>query len=138
MELQEETLVEIAEGKSILIRFLSVGAPDDSGKRTVFFKLNGQTRNIEVLDRSLNITKVENIKADKSDPFQIGAPLQGLLSKIFVKEGDKVKKNDPLFVIEAMKMETTIVASFDSSVNKIVLKEGSMVMTDDLVVRLEG
>ena len=67
----------------------------------------------------------------------MGAPLQGLLIKILVKGGQKIKKNDPLFVIEAMKMETTVTAGSKATVKKINLKEGTMVHTEDLVVTLE-
>lgn len=134
MKQNEEALIELGKGKSILVRLLSVGAPDESGKRTVFFKLNGQTRNIEVYDRSLKIQKVENRKIEKGNEKEIGSPLQGMLSKIFVKKGDIVKKNQPLFIIEAMKMETTITASADMTVSDTHLSAGTLVNTDDLVV----
>ncbi|MBI1289229.1 MAG: pyruvate carboxylase [Flavobacteriales bacterium] len=134
MKLREETLVEIGEGKNIIIELLSIGPADDNGMRTLFFRVNGMTRNIEVLDKSLNIQKVENEKADKNDPNQIGAPLQGLLSKVLVKKGTKVKKNQPLFIIEAMKMETTVTASENTTVKRTVLEEGTLVEADDLVL----
>ncbi|MEW6470145.1 MAG: pyruvate carboxylase [Bacteroidota bacterium] len=136
MELNEETIINFAPGKSIIVRLLSVGPPKENGMRTVFFKVNGQTRNIEVLDRSLNIRKEENQKAESGNPKHVGAPLQGMLSKIFVKKGQAVKKNEPLFVIEAMKMETTVTAPMDVEVKNIYLKEGIRVNTDDLVVAL--
>jgi pyruvate carboxylase len=104
--------------------------------RTVFFKVNGQTRNIEVRDESIKIEKVEHVKIEPGNPKQIGVPLQGLLSKILVKKGQKVKKNEPLFVIEAMKMETTITAHAASEVKSIHLKDGTMVGSDDLVISL--
>jgi len=104
--------------------------------RTVFFKINGQTRNIEVVDKSLEVIKVENAKADPDNPKHIGAPLQGLLSKVMVKKDQKIKKNEPLFVIEAMKMETTITAPENVKIKAIGLKEGSMVNADDLVITL--
>lgn len=134
MEPREETIVHIGEGKDIIIRLLSVSDPDEYGMRMVFFRMNGQTRNIEVKDKSLNIQKTENPKADKNDASQMGAPLQGMLSKIFVKEGDEVTKNQPLFVIEAMKMETTITAPSDAKVERIHLKEQTLVNADDLVL----
>lgn len=134
MEPREETIVNIGEGKDIIIRMLSVSDADEYGMKMVFFRLNGQTRNIEVKDKSLNIQKTENQKADKSDASQLGAPLQGMLSKIFVKEGQEVSKNQPLFVIEAMKMETTITAPAGAKVTKIQLKEGTLVNADDLVL----
>jgi pyruvate carboxylase len=136
MELNEEAIVEIAPGKSIIVKLLSVGPPNDDGIRTVFFKVNGQTRNIDVLDKSLGVDKVENPKAESSDPKQIGAPLQGLLSKVMVKKDQKVKRNEALFVIEAMKMETTITAPENVQIKSINLKEGVMVKAEDLVITL--
>ena len=136
MELGEETIIEIAPGKTVIIQLLSIGHPNGEGYRTIFFKVNGQTRNIEILDKSLNIEKVEHIKIDSNDNSHVGAPLQGLLSKVFVKKGQTLKKNEPLFVIEAMNMETTITAKEDGAIKTIVLKEGTMVNAEDLVVIL--
>ncbi|MCB0428466.1 MAG: pyruvate carboxylase, partial [Flavobacteriales bacterium] len=136
MDLNEECVIKIAEGKEIIIRLLSVGPANAEGKRTVFFKVNGQTRNMDVLDRSLKIEKAENPKIDGDNAKQVGAPLQGLLSKIFVKKGQPVKKNEPLFVIEAMKMETTVTAHAVGEIKSLHLKEGTLVNTDDLVVTL--
>lgn len=132
----EEVLVDVAPGKTIIVSLLSVGPPNEDGIRTVFFSVNGQTRNVLILDQSLGIQKIENRVADPDDGHQIGSPLQGMLSKVFVKKGQKVKKNDPLFVIEAMKMETTITATTGATVDSIVLQEGTMVNADDLVLEL--
>jgi len=136
MKLNEETIIEIAPGKSIIVKLLSVGPPNEEGIRTVFFKINGQTRNIDVEDRSLEVEKVENTKVEPGNEKHIGAPLQGLLSKVLVKKDQKVKKNEPLFVIEAMKMETTITSPQVVKIKAVNLKEGTMVNTDDLVITL--
>lgn len=135
MKNNEEILVEIARGKNILIRLLYVGEPDENGNRTVYFRLNGQTRSIEVADKKATVKKAANPKA--SGDGQIGTPLQGLLSKLFVKTGDTVKRNTPLFTIEAMKMETTITASKDMTINRLALKEGTLVEADDLVLEVK-
>jgi pyruvate carboxylase len=78
----------------------------------------------------------ENRRADKSNDRHIGAPLQGMLSKLMIKPGEPVKKAQPLFVIEAMKMETTISAPADGAVKELVLGEGTLVNTGDLVLEL--
>ena len=132
MKTDEEIMVEIGKGKNILIRLLYVGKTNDEGNCTVYFRLNGQTRSVEVADKKAVIKKESHVKASAST--HIGTPLQGLLSRIFVKEGDKVKKNVPLFTIEAMKMETTITAPADMTVSRLVLKEGTVVEADDLVM----
>jgi pyruvate carboxylase len=134
----EEVLIEIARGKSVLARLLTCSEPDAEGKRKVFMRLNGQTRIIEVQDKQVAVTVKENQKAEKSNASHVGAPLQGKLSQVLVKEGDPVKKNQPLFVIEAMKMETTIAANTVGKVKEIILKPGSMVKTDDLVLVMEN
>ncbi|AFD08288.1 pyruvate carboxylase [Solitalea canadensis] len=136
MKQGEESTIEIAPGKTLLVRLLSISPADENGMRTVFFKLNGQTRNIDVQDKSIKVLKQENRKVDKGNDNHIGAPLQGLLSKIFVKEGEKVKKNQPLFVVEAMKMETNITANHDFTIGSLVLAPGTLVNTDDLVLEI--
>lgn len=136
MKMGEDTTVEIAKGKTLLIRLLSIGPVDDKGHRTVFFKLNGQTRNVDVVDRSVKVEHKENRKADKTNDSHIAAPLQGMLSKLLVKKGEQVKKNQPLFVIEAMKMETVIAASRDGHISDMELAEGTLVNTGDLVLQL--
>jgi pyruvate carboxylase len=136
MQVGQDTTIEIARGKTLLIRLLSIGPVDDKGNRTVFFKLNGQTRNVEVRDRSVKVEQKENKKTDKANERQIGAPLQGMLSKLLVKKGDPVRKNQQLFVIEAMKMETIITAPFDGTISHIELAGGTLVNTNDLVVEL--
>jgi len=131
-----DVTIEIDKGKTLLIRLLSIGPVDDKGMRTVFFKLNGQTRAIEVMDKSVKVVVQENRKADKENDKQVSAPLQGMLSKLLVKKDEPVKRNQPLFVIEAMKMETTITAPFDTTVRSIELNTGSLVNTGDLVIEL--
>ena len=133
----EEVLIEIAKGKSILVRLLTHTEPDEDGKRKVFMRLNGQTRIIEVQDKSVKVVSRENQKADKGNKKQVAAPLQGKLSQVLVKEGDTVKRNQPLFVIEAMKMETTITATEEGKISQAVLTAGAMVKTDDLVMILD-
>jgi pyruvate carboxylase len=133
---EEEVLIEIDRGKSILVRYLTCSEADESGMRKIFMRLNGQTRIIEVQDRSVKASVRENAKIDRGDAGQVGAPLQGKLSQLLVKEKDSVKQNQPLFVIEAMKMETTITATKAGTIEQIFLQPGSMVKTDDLVLKL--
>ncbi|QKX03478.1 pyruvate carboxylase [Aquimarina sp. TRL1] len=133
----EEIIVQLDKGKILLIELISVGEANEEGKVTVFFKVNGQTRNVEIQDASIKVAKKVHEKADKSDSKQIGAPLQGSLSSVLVKKGQEVQKNTPLFIIEAMKMETTITANETGVVDSIVLKSGTMVQADDLVLKMK-
>jgi len=136
MKNNEETLIEIGSGKAIIVRLAYISEADEEGMRIVHFKLNGQSRSIQVRDLA---TKVEKEVHEKAvGDLDIGAPLQGRLTKVLVSEGDEVKKNDALFVIEAMKMESTITAPTAGTVEKVPLPEGTMIDVDDLVVRMRA
>ncbi|MEM7375172.1 MAG: pyruvate carboxylase [Bacteroidota bacterium] len=135
MKRGEEILVRIAPGKKLLIEYMYRLDADDEGMSAVFFRLNGQTRSIKIKDEAVKVEKVVNKKASAEN--EVGSPLQGRLTEVFVEPGDVVKKNQPLFVIEAMKMESTIAASRKGTVRKVHLSGGTMVEQDDLVVELE-
>jgi len=137
MQPGEEIIVELDKGKTLLIELISVTEANDDGEKTVFFKVNGQTRSTDIKDNNITVEKIVHQKVDKENEKEVGAPLQGSLSSILVKEGDTVEKNQGLFVIEAMKMGTTICANADGKIKKIHLSEATMVNSDDLVVEME-
>ena len=135
----EEILIEIAEGKNILVRLLFKSEADDMGMRTITFELNGQSRQVKVRDKSLKVDKLQNAKVSKDAAKagqEIGTPLQGRLTRILVKPGDMVKKNQPLFVIEAMKMESIVAAPVAGTVKQVLLRENTTVEQDDWVVEI--
>lgn len=134
MKPNEEIMVEIEPGKTISIKYLNMTEPNEQGVRLVFFRLNGQTRSVQLLDQDYAANVKKNEKA--TDPNQVGAPLQGSLSKVLVKEGDKVEVNTPLFIIEAMKMESTITSHMSGTIEMVHLKEKTLVEQDDLVITI--
>ncbi len=131
----EEVLVKLDRGKSIVIKLLYRSEPDESGMCRVTFDLNGQVRTVEVRDYSAVTTVQINPKAVERN--QVGSPLQGKISAILVEPGQEVSEGDALFVIEAMKMETTVSAPFDGVIRKIHLDNGALVDQNDLVVEFE-
>ena len=68
---------------------------------------------------------------------KLSAPLPGNITKILVKEGDKVKKGDTIIIMEAMKMENNIVATANAKVKKICVAEGQMVDNKMQLIELE-
>lgn len=132
---REEVTVELGRGKIIIIRMLYRSPADAGGIRTVTFDLNGQTRSITIRDESVKSTKKVNRKALEDN--EIGTPILGRLAAITVKEGQEVEKDTPLFVIEAMKMESTITAPFSGTIRKIHLQVGEILEQGDLVIEFE-
>ena len=131
----EEILVKLQRGKTISIRFIYRSKTDENGNCKVTFELNGQTRSVQIRDETAAPTKAAHRKAVEAN--EIGSPLMGKLASVLVKPGDAVKKNTALFIIEAMKMESTISAPADGEVKAVHLDAGTLVEQGDLVVELE-
>src|SRR5262249_41025223 len=108
------------------------------GMRTVFFELNGQPREVEVVDRSLASSVRETPMADPDDPNQIASPLPGLIVGVGVSPGDAVRKGQKLVSIESMKMETTVYAERPGRVADVLALVGRQVKTGELLLKLSS
>jgi pyruvate carboxylase len=134
MRRDDELFVDIERGKTLVIRFLAVGDADPEGKRSIFFELNGQPREVKVADRSLKPSGAAKRTADEGDPSHVPAPMPGLVVSLSVRIGEKVAKGDRLLSIEAMKMETGVFADRAGAVREILVKAGEQVDTKQLLM----
>jgi pyruvate carboxylase len=134
MEKGDEITVDIEPGKRLVIKFLTLGEPHPDGRRTVFFELNGQPREVTVRDHSLKRTAAERLKAEPNNPGQVGAPLPGMITTVAVELNDSVEKGDRLLVIEAMKMQSTVYAPVGGKVTEMHAQAGQQVEAKDLLV----
>jgi len=130
----DEILVKLQRGKTISIRFVYRSKTDENGRCKVTFELNGQTRSVQIQDESAAPTMAAHRKAVEAN--EIGSPLMGKLASVLVKPGDAVTADTALFVIEAMKMESTITAAADGEVKAVHLDAGTLVGQGDLVIEL--
>ena len=67
----------------------------------------------------------------------VTAPIPGKIMKISVIRGTKVVSGTPLFVIEAMKMENDILADTEATIAEVLVKEGDMVQTGQVLLKYE-
>jgi pyruvate carboxylase len=136
MQAGEEVSVDIEPGKTLIVKFLTVGDPHEDGRRQVFFELNGQPREVMVLDKALAPEVRAHPKAEPGNPNHVAAPMPGLVSSVVVATGEKVAAGQKLLTLEAMKMESTVYAEKAGTVAEVLVHRGTQVETGDLLVRL--
>ena len=66
----------------------------------------------------------------------IQAPMQGMVVKVKVKTGDRVRLGDVVVVLEAMKMQNDIVATVGGTVREVFAKEGAIVAPNEVLMTI--
>ena len=69
--------------------------------------------------------------------LNLHSQIPGKVIKISVSEGSEVKKNDPICVLESMKMQVSVKSHKDGVVKKIKIKEGTTVAKNDIIAEIE-
>ena len=134
----DEISVEIEQGKTLYFKLINVGAVDKDGRRAVTFELNGMTREASIIDRSVQATVKSREKADPANPFDVGAPIPGIITSVAVGVGTRVVKGDKLITMEAMKMQTTLYSNEDGVVEEIQVKIGDSVESKDRLLKIRA
>jgi pyruvate carboxylase len=99
----------------------------------VHFELNGTYREVTVPDPEAKQMVRQIPMADPDDRSQIGASIPGMVSKVSVKPGDSVEENQVIAIVEAMKMETSVVARLSGTVDKLLISPGQTVKAGELL-----
>ena len=130
--------VKLGEGRVLIVRLQEVRPVDNDGMREAIFEVNGNRRIIKIKDKTVTVNSSNSVLyADESNPLEVGANIPGNIIKVLVKEGEKVEANQPIAVIEAMKMETNILAAAAGTVERIYVSEGQQVKAGEMVAKLK-
>ena len=109
----------------------------DDGK--ILVHCNGDVYEVEsTQDREASIfNRVKKEKIEDSGKAVITAPLPGTIYEVNIKKGDKVKQNQSLIKLIAMKMENDITAKRTGTVKEVNVKKNDKVNKDDILVIIE-
>ena len=95
-DIGEEMHISIEQGKTLIIRLMAVGpVVEGRAQRDVWFEVNGEVRAVSVEDKNSAVETVSREKAT-NDPGSVGAPMSGVVVEVRVKEGQEIKKGDPV------------------------------------------
>ncbi|KHD87985.1 MAG: methylmalonyl-CoA decarboxylase, gamma-subunit [Bdellovibrio sp. ArHS] len=126
----EQYISFLFEGKSYLIDVIG-----QDTEYTVFTR--NSFRTIKVFNDEMllheSLKKGGNFGADQ----ELKSGMPGKIIEIFAKEGDIVKANKPLLIMEAMKMENEMRATRDVKIKEIKVKQGDSVESGAVLIKFE-
>jgi biotin carboxyl carrier protein len=104
--------------------------------KTITLKLNNKPCEIKLKDKfDMLLEKLGMNMAVSNAAKEVKAPMPGLIFDIKVKEGDEVKKGDPVLILEAMKMENILKSPGDGTVKSIKIKKGQSVEKNQVLIQ---
>ncbi|WP_394276695.1 pyruvate carboxylase [Luteococcus sp.] len=133
---EQELVVHLEKGISLILGIDGVGEPDKKGKRTVHGKVNGQLRPVRVQDRSVKPETAAAERADLSKPGHVAAPFAGAVT-VQAEVGQTVAAGETVATIEAMKMEASITSPVAGTVQRVVLSGTTQLEGGDLLLVVE-
>jgi len=101
------------------------------------FVIDGEVYIIDVKDGAEEgVASCSAAASNTNGGREIKAGLPGSIFKVLVNEGDKVKKGQPVIVIEAMKMEIEVTSPEDGVVSSVKVKQGDTIVNNQVLVTL--
>lgn len=134
LRLQDEVALEIDPGKTLLVSLQGLNADEAAGAVKVQFELNGQPRSVLVAKAGSANSAFAREVAEAGNPRHVGAPMPGAIVTVPVEAGQFLQAGSTLVSLEAMKMETHILADRDGVVSRVLVKPGDRVQAKDLLL----
>ncbi len=113
---------------------------EDAGFQAKKYRIsvNGNSYTVSLKDSLDQLVDAMGLSLGKQDKeTDIKAPMPGLILDVLVKTGQEVKENEPLLVLEAMKMENVLAAPNPGIVQEIFVKKGDSVDKKDILIAIE-
>lgn len=108
---------------------------EDRENRTLRLRVGARTCTVRLEEEQDRLMQALGLDKAVRKAGDLKAPMPGLVINVLVKPGDAVKKNDPVLVLEAMKMENVIKAPGDGVVKAVPAEQGRPVEKGQLLVQ---
>jgi pyruvate carboxylase subunit B len=133
-------------GETYHIQVSGSGRKED-GRKPYYIRINDKLEEVQlepiqevlagVPEAPATGDKAKPKRPKPSKPGDIASPMPGRVVKVLVAKGDKVKADDPVLIIEAMKMENRLPSPIAGTVAALYVNEGDDVKPDETLVQLE-
>ena len=117
----------------------------------IFAEINGVFKkfHIKEIDKSIYMHSIDvgNVKLEVAERYPSGekekeergyiSPMPSLVVDVFVKRGDKIKKNQPLIVLSSMKMENTLYSKEDGVIELVNAIKGENIQAGHVLIKFK-
>jgi pyruvate carboxylase subunit B len=118
-------------------RIKITGGQTEASARRIELEIDGERQEVLVTDGSTPATKRSGSRPAPRGPGDITSTMPGLIVELQVKEGETVARGAPLFVIEAMKMQSEIAAPVAGRIEKIYIRKDDHVEAGETLLTIK-
>ena len=124
----------IKDHRSINARLVET---DITGKK-LKIEISGEIFDIEIKDELDQLLEILELGlASKKQVKEIRAPMPGLVLEIAITAGQEVNEGDKILILQAMKMENSVIIHTQAKIRKVVVTAGQAVEKGQVLVELE-
>jgi biotin carboxyl carrier protein len=106
-------------------------------KDTIKIKVNNEDFIFKEEEEEKRVAAKTSIPKRDFKKKEVKAPIAGMISEVFVKENDFIKKGRKIVLLSAMKMENEIISEFEGKIKKLLVKKGEKVKEGNVLIILE-
>ena len=100
--------------------------------------VNGKSYNVKIKSALDELIEDMGLNAiEDKNAGDIFSPMPGLVVQVMVKEGEQVKTDQPLLILEAMKMENIIKANGNGTISEIMVISGQKIEKSKLLITIQ-
>lgn len=134
IQLADSKFHVLKNNKPYLIEVVST----DLAAKKYSIKVNNSIYEVAIANELDQLIKAMGIEKGRTKVVNaIKAPMPGLILEINVSVGQEVKENDPLLILEAMKMENSFLSPRDGIIKSIAVEKGNAVEKGQLLIEFE-
>lgn len=112
---------------------LEISVEESTALETVLY-VNGVRMTTHIKDSLEKVLENMGMTAGNLKVKELKSPMPGMVIKVMVEAGQEVKKDDPMLVLEAMKMENLIKSPTDGIIDKVVVQSGDKTEKNQVLI----
>jgi biotin carboxyl carrier protein len=125
----------IIDGRSYTFE---LGKQDSNSTKILSVGLNGKNHQIKIIEEIDELLEKMGIgNTNTGEITEVKAPMPGVILEIKTNGESRIKKGDPLIVLEAMKMENIIKSPIDGKIAAVKVKKGEKVEKNSVLVEFQ-